>query len=125
MTTRDQLGQPVAAELSLALVDEALFRPLRDSQSPIGSFFYDQERTGAFATGTSDTFRYEPASVPVPEAVAEEGARQATFQLGVVRLDTSRFEVGAGSIPSMAAAAIDTESVNAARRLRAHAAPGS
>ena len=41
-TTADQLGRPVAAELSLALVDRSLLRLFDDRLPPIGPFFYDQ-----------------------------------------------------------------------------------
>ena len=75
VSTRDQLGRPVAAEVSLALVDRALLRLFHDNLPPIGPFFYGQTRTGAFATEATNTFRYEPASVPVPEAVVEEEER--------------------------------------------------
>ena len=62
----------MAAELSLALVDRSLLRLYRDRLPTIGPFFYDQTRTAAFATESTDTFRYQPATVPVPEAVVEE-----------------------------------------------------
>ncbi|HEX8201838.1 MAG TPA: alpha-2-macroglobulin family protein, partial [Isosphaeraceae bacterium] len=75
VTTTDQLGRPVAAELALALVDRALLRLYGDRLPPIGRFFYDQARAGAFATSATNTFRYQPATVPVAEAVVEEGQR--------------------------------------------------
>ena len=71
----DQLGRPVAAEVSLAMVDRALLRLFDDADRPIGPFFHDQERTGAFATESTNTFRYAPESVPVAEAVVEEEER--------------------------------------------------
>src|SRR5438445_13884765 len=77
VTTLDQLGRPVAAELSLALVDRSLLRLFQDRLPAIGSFFYDQTRTGAFATASSNTFRYEPATEPVAESVVEEAQRPA------------------------------------------------
>ena len=58
VTTADQLGRPVAAEVSLALVDRSLLRLFDDRLPPIGPFFYDQTRTGAFATESTNTFRY-------------------------------------------------------------------
>jgi uncharacterized protein YfaS (alpha-2-macroglobulin family)/TolA-binding protein len=72
VTTRDQLGRPVAAELSLALVDRALLRLHGDSSPPIGPFFYGQRRTGAFTTEATNTFRYEPKATDVTEAVIVE-----------------------------------------------------
>ena len=63
VTTVDQLGRPVAAELSIAMVDQSLLRLFDDTLPAIGPFFYDQTRTGAFATEATNTFRYEPATV--------------------------------------------------------------
>jgi TolA-binding protein len=75
--TRDQLGRPVSAEVSVALVDQALLRLFPDAVPAIGPFFYNQARTGAFAAEATNTFRYQPPSVPVPEAVVEEAERLA------------------------------------------------
>ena len=44
---------------SLALVDRSLLRLFGDQLPPIGPFFYDQTRTGAFATEATNTFRYD------------------------------------------------------------------
>ena len=68
----DQLGRPVAAELSVALVDKALLRLYGDRLPAIGPFFYDQARTGAFSTESTNTFRYQPPTQPVAEALVEE-----------------------------------------------------
>jgi len=92
VTTRDQLGRPVAAEVSIALVDRALLRLFNDNLPPIGPFFYGQTRTGAFATRATNTFRYQPPSVPVPEALVEEEEQEAARArslavLGSVRRD--------------------------------------
>ena len=57
VTTRDQLGRPVAAELSIAVVDQSLLRLYSDSLTPIGPFFFGQTRLGAFATEATNTFR--------------------------------------------------------------------
>ena len=58
ITTVDQLGRPAAAELSIAMVDRSLLRLFGDRMPPIGAFFYNQTRTGAFATEATNTFRY-------------------------------------------------------------------
>ncbi len=76
LTAVDQLGKPVAAEIALALVDRTLLRRFEDHAGPIGPFFYDQTRTGAFATRSTNTFRDEPATRPVSSAVVEEADRQ-------------------------------------------------
>src|SRR5207248_2139097 len=72
ITTADQLGRPVSAEIALALVDRSLLRLYGDHLPPIGGFFYDQARTGAFATMATNTFSYTPATTAVAEAVVEE-----------------------------------------------------
>ncbi|MHB1558945.1 MAG: alpha-2-macroglobulin family protein, partial [Isosphaeraceae bacterium] len=66
VTTRDQLGRPVAAELSLAMVDRALLARFGDTLPPIRRTFNDLARTGAFATRATNTFRYAPRAISVP-----------------------------------------------------------
>ena len=77
VTTVDQLGRPVSAELSIAMVDQSLLRLFHDRLPEIGPFFYNQTRTGAFATEATNTFRYAPATGPVSQAVVEEAERAA------------------------------------------------
>ncbi len=89
VTTVDQLGKPVAAEVAMALVDRSLLRLFDDKMPPIGRYFHDQARTGAFATEATNTFRDEPATRPVSDAVVEEAERQ----LAQTRNDASRGEV--------------------------------
>src|SRR5262249_46018324 len=72
VTTRDQLGRPVAAEVAVALVDRALLRLYQDRLPPIGGFFYNQSRVGAFATQATNTFQYQPPTIPVARAVVED-----------------------------------------------------
>ncbi len=50
-----------------------------DSLPAIGPFFYNQTRTGAFATEATNTFRYAPATVPVSQAVVDEAERMAAI----------------------------------------------
>lgn len=80
VTTVDQLGRPVAAEVSVALVDKSLLAQFNDKLPSIGPFFYDQTRTGAFATISTNTFTYEPETTPVAEAVVEESERQLALE---------------------------------------------
>ena len=86
VTTVDQLNRPVAAEVALALVDRSLLRLYEDKLPPIGRFFHDQTRTGAFATEATNTFRDEPTTVPVSGALVEEAERV----LAQLRNDVSR-----------------------------------
>ena len=91
VTTVDQLGRPVAAELSIAVVDQSLLRLFNDSLPPIGPFFFGQARTGAFATEATNTFRYAPATTGVASALVEERERlvaelsDSVDRLGVVQ----------------------------------------
>jgi len=80
VTTVDQLDRPVPAELSIAVVDASLLRLFHDSLPAIGPFFFDQARTGAFATEATNTFRYEPATTAVASAVVEEQERRVAEQ---------------------------------------------
>jgi TolA-binding protein len=75
--TVDQLGRPVSAELSLAMVDKGLLSQFADRLPSIGSYFYNQTRTGAFATRSTNTFRYAPDTLPVALAVVDEAERLA------------------------------------------------
>ncbi len=79
ITAVDQLGRPVSAELSIAMVDQSLLRLFADRLPAIGPFFYNQTRTGAFSTEATNTFRYEPSTVPVSEAVVDEAERSAAM----------------------------------------------
>jgi uncharacterized protein YfaS (alpha-2-macroglobulin family)/TolA-binding protein len=80
VTSADQLGRPVAAELSIAVIDKSLLRLFGDRLPEIGPYFYNQARTGAFATEATNTFRYEPKTSPVVSAVVEEAERLAATQ---------------------------------------------
>src|SRR5207249_2046069 len=93
--TTDQLDRPVSAELSLAMVDRALLRLYGDRLPPIGPFFYNQERTGAFATEATNTFRYAPETQPVAEALVEEQERAAALAAGAAGAVEARRKAGA------------------------------
>ena len=103
VTTSDQLGRPVAAELSLALIDRSLLRLYADRLPSIGAFFYSQTRTGAFRTASTNTFRYAPATTAVAEAVVEEAEQtvaqtaNAAERSGVV--SRAQSQVALGEIP--------------------------
>jgi len=77
VTMLDQRGRPVSAELSIAMIDQSLLRLYSDTLPAIGPFFYNQTRTGAFATEATNTFRYAPATVAVSQAVVDEAERMA------------------------------------------------
>ncbi len=75
VTAADQMGRPVAAELSLALVDQSLLRIYGDRMPSIGPYFYNQTRTGAFATQSTNLFDYASATENVSDALVEEAER--------------------------------------------------
>ncbi len=80
VTTTDQLGRPVSAEIAVALVDRALLR-LFERQSAdrpgIAASFYHQTRTRSFTTESTNVFRYAAATVPVVQAIVDEQNRLA------------------------------------------------
>src|SRR5262249_10203956 len=76
VTTRDQLGRPVAAELALAMVDRAILARFGAQLPPIQTVFYNQSRTGAFSTRSTNTFRYAPMAT-TPEAPQVNQVRRA------------------------------------------------
>ena len=68
----DQLGKPVKAEFSLALVDEALFAIHSDTLMPINNFFQKgSRRKSAMRTASSCTFRYEPPTRRVIQEILQ------------------------------------------------------
>ena len=103
VTTVDQLGRPVSAELSLALVDRSLLRIFGDKLPPIGPYFYDQTRTGSFETDSTNTFRYDPATTPVAQAVVEEsevGMAQALNRIAGEKLGAAAKDQVALGMPA-------------------------
>ena len=74
----DQLDRPVKAELSLALVDEALLAIFPDATPSILEFFQaDARRHAEFRVGSSCGFSYAGVTRQVPKAFIEEGQRLA------------------------------------------------
>ncbi|MCC6409688.1 MAG: hypothetical protein IT453_21215 [Planctomycetes bacterium] len=76
IATFDQLGRPVSAELSLAVVDEAVFGLWGDTLPDVRALFdAAEERRGNFATSSSATFRYYGATRTIAAAVLAEQER--------------------------------------------------
>jgi alpha-2-macroglobulin len=72
----DQAGKPVEAELSLALVNEALFAVFPDTLAPILEFFQkDARRHAEFHTGATCGFRYDGTTRPVAKSLTDEKNR--------------------------------------------------
>lgn len=78
ITVTDQTGKPVEAELSLALVNEALFAVLPDRLTSILDFFQqDARRYAEFRAGATCGFSYQGRTRPVSKDIVAEGERMA------------------------------------------------
>lgn len=76
LEARDSSGAPAAAELALAMVDEALLAIHPDQHEPLGAFFQAARRETAFRTASSCTWNYRGQSRPVSaDLLAEERRR--------------------------------------------------
>jgi len=72
----DQLGRPVRGELSLALVEEALFARFDETTPAIVDFFQgDARRHAEFRAASTCGFRYTAESQTIPAEYIEELAR--------------------------------------------------
>lgn len=73
----DQLGRPVHAELSLAVVDESIFAMFQDPMPGIRQYFeQDARRFAGMRTTSSCTFSYQGVSRDIARAVLEEFERE-------------------------------------------------
>jgi alpha-2-macroglobulin len=76
LEVRDQLGNPVQAELSLAVVDESIFAQFPNGMTSIGQYFEaDARRVIGFATTSTCQFNYQGATALIAAAILEEQAR--------------------------------------------------
>ena len=76
ITVTDQLNRPVEGELSLALVNEALFAQYPDQQIKIMDFFQnDARRRSYFQIGSTCGFEYVAKTKAVDKALVEERER--------------------------------------------------
>ena len=73
ITTTDPQGKPVAAELSLAMIEQSLLDRFPGNLAAIQDFFQAGRRQAAVRTTSSITFAYNPATQPInPRLLAEE-----------------------------------------------------
>ena len=73
----DQLGRPVVAELSLAVVDAALYEQFPDRLPDVTAYFQEgARRHAALRTSSSCTFRYDGVTVQIADAILEELQRE-------------------------------------------------
>ena len=76
ITVTDQLGKPVVGELSLALVDEALYALYGDGTPAIRDFFQkDATRKSDFHIHSSNGFKYTAITRKVLKELLDEAAR--------------------------------------------------
>jgi len=76
LTVTDQLGRPVTGELSLALVDEALFAHFPDATPNILQYFQqDAHRHAEFRESSTCGFRYEATTRSIIQALQDEKQR--------------------------------------------------
>jgi alpha-2-macroglobulin len=76
LTVTDQTGKPVRAEVSLALVNEALYAVCPETTPSILDFFQRNARRFAeFHTGATCGFRYVGTTRPVAKALTDEKQR--------------------------------------------------
>jgi uncharacterized protein YfaS (alpha-2-macroglobulin family)/tetratricopeptide (TPR) repeat protein len=116
ITTTDPQGRPVAAELSLAMVEQSLLERFASPLPGIGDFFRGGERVPAVRSTSSITFSYRPATQPInPRLLAEkdreevareeEESRKAAIAVAsTTRAATANEIAGPGSIPGLSTA---------------------
>ncbi|HEV3022339.1 MAG TPA: MG2 domain-containing protein, partial [Pirellulales bacterium] len=98
ITTTDPQGKPVSAEVSLALVEQALVEMFGSNVAPIQDFFRGQARAPAVRTMSSVTFAYRPATQPInPKLLAEKDRLEVAAE-EAERLKAVRFNA-AGQLP--------------------------
>ena len=73
--TTDPQGNPVAAELSLAMVEKALLDRFTATVEPISAFFRGSAREPAVRTTSSITFAYTPSTRPINSRLLAEWNR--------------------------------------------------
>lgn len=80
LTANDPQGKPVAAELSLAMVEQALLNRFPVTIPAIGDFFRSAARESAVRTTASITFDYRPETKPINSRLLAETERLAVAE---------------------------------------------
>ncbi len=81
ITATDPQGNPVRAELSLAMIEKSLLEMFPDQLTAIGNFFEGARRTSALRTVASCTFRYAPATRDISQTLIAEANRSAIVEM--------------------------------------------
>jgi tetratricopeptide (TPR) repeat protein len=81
VTTTDPQGKPVAAELSLAMVEQSLLERFASPLPTIGDFFRGAQREPAVRCTSSIVFSYRPATRPInPRLLAERDREEIAHE---------------------------------------------
>ena len=109
----DQLGKPVQAELSLAIVDEALFALFPDLTPAILDFFQaGAKRHAVFRTASTCAFAYHASTRRISEDIkAEEGRLLEAERESGARSDLMAKYALAGSSRGSAAEIVDSRRI--------------
>ncbi len=94
ITATDPQGKPVAAELSLAMVQRNLLDLFAAKGAALDKLFGGTERTSSLRTMASCTFLYQPKTHGISEALLAEEERRAT----AAREEKSRGYLGLGIV---------------------------
>jgi len=81
VTTTDPQGNPVRAELSLAMIEKSLLQLFPDQLPAVAQFFEGTRRTSALRTVASCTFRYAPATRDISQTLIAEANRVAVVEM--------------------------------------------
>ena len=100
VTTTDPQGKPVAAELSLAMIEQSLLERFASPLPSIGDFFRGAQREPAVRCTSSITFNYRPATQPInPRLLAEKDREEIAKE----EAESRRVAIAAASTPIHAA----------------------
>jgi len=92
VTTTDPQGKPVAAELSLTMVEQSLLERFASPLPSIGDFFRGTRREPAVRCTSSIMFSYRPATQPInPRLLAEKDREEIANEEAESRKDAVAF----------------------------------
>lgn len=76
LETTDTQGNELSAELSLAVIDEALLNIFPERLPPITDFFYGQQRSIHVATLSTNTFAYQGQTAQIDQSLLRDEQRK-------------------------------------------------
>ncbi|WP_153559037.1 tetratricopeptide repeat protein [Roseimaritima sediminicola] len=93
----DPQGKPVAAELSLALVQANLLDRFAESQAALDAYFNQGKRRTAVRQATSCTFQYQPQTRKISPSLLDESQRVAILEREMRALERLREQAPASA----------------------------